>query len=267
MKTKSYISLSRVGIIESVQFRVSTYVTFIGNLLYLIIIFFLWKAIYSSVGSDVVNGMTFYDTIIYLTLASAISSFVESYVVWEMGDNIRTGKIVLDLLKPMKYIYYLFWTFSGRYAIHFFNRFLPTFILVYFVTHGTLTFGINILWFIVSILFSVLINFSIDFITGTICLYTESIWGINIMKQVIVTLFSGAMIPIPFFPESLRKIVNYLPFQAIYNLPLKVLLNSSVDLEDLLHIILIQLFWIVVLFIISNYFWKASIKIITVNGG
>ncbi|MDE5977081.1 MAG: ABC-2 family transporter protein, partial [Turicibacter sp.] len=144
---------------------------------------------------------------------------------------------------------------------------LPTFILVYFVTHGTLTFGINILWFIVSILFSVLINFFIDFITGTICLYTESIWGINIMKQVIVTLFSGAMIPIPFFPESLRKIVNYLPFQAIYNLPLKVLLNSSVDLEDLLHIILIQFFWIVVLFIISNYFWKTSIKIITVNGG
>ncbi len=66
MKLKKYLSLTRAGIIESLQFRLSAVIMVIGNLLYLIVVYFLWKSIYASVETDVVNGMTFTDTLIYL---------------------------------------------------------------------------------------------------------------------------------------------------------------------------------------------------------
>ena len=101
MKTKKYLTLTRAGIIESLQFRLGTLVMLAGNLLYLIVVYFLWKSIFASSETDVVNGMTFTDTLIYLVLATALFNFMEMYTVWEMGRNIQSGKIVLDFLKPM----------------------------------------------------------------------------------------------------------------------------------------------------------------------
>lgn len=267
MKLKKYLALTRAGIMETLQFRLSFVVMVIGNLLYLIVVYFLWDAIYESAGTDVVNGMTFTDTLIYLVLATALFNFMEMYAVWEIGRNIQSGKIILDLLKPMEYRKYLFWSFSGSFIAKFLLTFLPTFIAVALVTHGAIPMGINLLYFVLSVVMAVSINYSIDFIVGTICLYTESIWGINIMKQVIVLLLSGATIPLAFFPDTLRTVVNYLPFQSIYNAPLTLLLDGAPTAETVLTTLGTQLIWCIAMMIVSKLFWKVSLRQITVNGG
>ncbi len=260
---KRYLTLTRAGVLEALQFRLSMLIMVAGNLLYLIVVYFLWKSIYASAGTEIVNGMTFTDTLIYLVLATALFNFMEMYTVWEIGRNIQSGKIVLDLLKPMDFRRYLFWSFSGSFVTQFFFTFLPTFIVVCAVTKGAIPLGINLLYFAVSVVMAVMINYSVDFIVGTICLYTESIWGINIMKQVVVLLLSGATVPIAFFPEPLKTVVYYLPFQSIYNAPLTLLLNSGHVLKTLG----IQLFWCTFMTIISKVFWRISLRQITVNGG
>lgn len=267
MKLKKYLTLTRAGIIESLQFRLGTLVIIAGNLLYLIVVYFLWKAIYASAGTDIVNGMTFSDTLIYLVLATALFNFMEMYIVWEMGRAIQSGKITLDLLKPMEYRKHLFWSYSGSFVTQFFFTFLPTFLIVAAVTHGAIRFGWNLLFFVISVVMAVSINYSIDFLVGTICLYTESIWGINIMKQVIVMLLSGATIPIAFFPEPLKTIAYYLPFQSIYNAPLSILLDGNPQPQTVLTTLGIQLFWCAAMMILGKLFWKVSLRQITVNGG
>jgi len=267
VKLKRFLTLTRAGIIESLQFRLGTLVIVAGNLLYLIVVYFLWKAIYASAGAEIVNGMTFSDTLIYLVLATALFNFMEMYIVWEMGRGIQSGKIALDLLKPIEYRKYMFWSYSGSFVTQFFFTFLPTFLVVAAVTHGAIQFGFNLLFFVISVVMAVSINYSIDFLVGTICLYTESIWGINIMKQVIVMLLSGATIPIAFFPEPLKTIAYYLPFQSIYNAPLSILLDGNPQPQRLLTTLGIQLFWCIVMTVISKLFWKVSLRQITVNGG
>lgn len=267
MNLKKYLTLTRAGIIESMQFRLAAFVMVMGNILYLIVVYFLWKAIYASSGQETVNGMTFTDTLIYLVLATALFGFMEMYTVWEIGRDIQSGKIILNLLKPMEYRRFLLWSYSGSFVVQFALTFLPTFIIIAIVTRGAIHFGVNLILFAASVIFAVIINYNIDFITGTICLYTESIWGINIMKQVIVLLLSGATIPIAFFPEPLKTISGYLPFQAVYNTPLTLLLNSNPDFKTAAVSLGTQLFWCVVLFLFSKLFWKASLKQITVNGG
>lgn len=267
MNLKKYLTLTKAGVLEALQFRLSAFVIVLGNILYIIITYFLWKAIYASSPTDVVNGMTFSDTLIYLVLASALYGFMELYVVWDMGRAIQSGKIVLDILKPIKYRTYQFWSLSGSFIVNFALTFLPTFIIIAFVTGGAIPLGINLLYFVLSVVMAVIINYSIDFFTGTICLYTESIWGINIMKQVIVLLLSGAAIPVAFFPEPLKTVTYYLPFQSIYNAPLTLLLDGSPSAETVLTTLGMQLFWCVAMTVISSLFWKISLRQITVNGG
>ena len=267
MNLRKYITLTRAGIIEALQFRTSTLTIVAGNIIYMIIVYFLWKSIYASAGTDVVNGMTFHDTLIYLVLATALFGFMETYLVWSMGPAIQTGKIVLDLLKPMEYRSYIFWSYSGNFIMNFLTTFLPTFIIIYFMTNGTMHLGINLLFFVTSVVMAVAINYSIDFIVGTICLYTESIWGINIMKEVMVLLLSGATIPIAFFPEPLKTIVYYLPFQSVYNAPLTILIDHKMPVQDIAVTLGMQFCWCIIMITANNLFWKISLRKITVNGG
>ena len=269
MNPRKLLALTRAGIMESLQYRLGTFVTLFANLIYLVLVYFLWKAIYSSSGVEAVNGMTFTDTMIYLILATSLFNFLEMFVVWDMSRSIQSGKIILDLLKPMNFRRYTFWSYSGSHVVSFVLTFIPTFIVVMIVTKGAIHMGVNLLWFAASVIFALLINFNIEMIVATICLYTESTWGINIVKETVVLLLSGASIPLAFFPERLRAIVQYLPFRAVYDIPLTILLqkNGSSSLEGLLPMFAMQLIWIAVLTFAGTLFWNHSVKKITVNGG
>ena len=216
-----------------------------------------------------VNGMTFNDTMIYLVLATALFNFIEMFIVWDMSRSIQSGEIILKLLKPIKIKPYMFWSYFGCNIVTFFLSFLPTFIIINIITNGAIKLSSNLLVFIPAVIMALTISFNIDMFVSTICLYTESTWGINIVKESIILLLSGATIPIAFFPKVLRNIVAYLPFKAIYDTPLNILLSKKgftigSGVEKML---LIQLFWCVSLSIITNVFWKVSVRKITVNGG
>lgn len=264
---KRYQSLIRAGVLDSLQFRLSLLMTVVGNMIYLMLVFHIWKAIFASSGTDVVNGMTFTDTMIYLVFANALFRFMDMWVVWNMGDDIQTGVIVKDLLRPVGYSKWQFYSGLGRVIIKFITTFLPTAIVVYIVTKGAIHIGINVLLFILSTAMSLLINYYINFMVGTICMYTNTIWGINIMKEVIVSLFSGATIPLAFFPDSIRHVVLLLPFQAICNAPIELVLHAEYGGSQCGEILLFQLVWLIALKLLSDIFFKVSVKRITVNGG
>ena len=269
MTLRKYIALLRAGIMESLHFRLGTAVTLFANLIYLVLVYFLWKAVYDSAGVDVVNGMTFTDTMIYLILATALFNFLEMFIVWDMSRSIQSGGIILDLLKPMSYRNYKFWSYSGSHVSQFVLAFIPTFIVVMIVTKGAIPVGLNLVRFMVSVIFALVINFSIEMLVATLCLYTESTWGINIVKETIVLVLSGASIPLAFFPESIRNIISWLPFRAIYDIPLQVLLNKggSDTLTGLAKMWGMQLGWCVILGLAGILFWNHAVKKITVNGG
>ncbi|NLZ73851.1 MAG: hypothetical protein GX905_08585 [Bacteroidales bacterium] len=264
---RKQIALIRSGIMENLQYRLGLFVTIIGNLIYLVIVYSLWKSIFISSGTDVLNGMTFEDTMIYLVLASSMFNLLESYLTWIIHEDIQSGRIVLDLIKPMDYQAFISFQLIGEMLSRFITTFLPTFIVVYFLSNSAIHLGVNLIFFFVSIMIGVVISLNIDFFVGTIALYTQSIWGVNIIKEVIVLLLSGAVIPLNFFPETLRNITMYLPFQAIYHAPLKLLINADMLIGERLTIILVQLMWMVIALIVSRLFWRKSLKIITVNGG
>ncbi|MBP5491236.1 MAG: hypothetical protein J6Y08_00125 [Clostridiales bacterium] len=269
MNIKRHLALTRAGVMESLQYRLGTAVTLFANLIYLVLVYFLWKAIYASAGTDVVNGMSFTDTMIYLILATALFNFLEMFVVWDMSRSIQSGKIILDLLKPMNFREYTFWSYSGSHVVLFALTFVPTFIVVMIVTHGAIPIGLNLLYFAVATVLALIVNFSMEMIVSTICLYTESTWGINIVKETIVLLLSGASIPLAFFPETARKIVGFLPFRAVYDIPLTILLekNGTDTIEGLLPMFGLQLAWALVLTLAGTLFWNYSVRKITVNGG
>jgi ABC-2 type transport system permease protein len=141
----------RVGVLDQLAFRMGFITQIVGNLIYITIVFFLWRAIFSGINSTTVNGMTFADTMIYLVLTGSLFSIFEVYLVWDTHRAIQSGKIVINLIKPVNYRVFLYYPYFGTMICNFIITFIPTFIFVYFLSNMAIRLGMNLLFFLLAV--------------------------------------------------------------------------------------------------------------------
>lgn len=261
-----YLSITKIVILESLQYRVHFISTFFGNMLYLGIVYYVWKAIFDFNNKDVINGMTFSKTFLYVALAHAILSLMGTLIDGEIARHILTGEISNILTQPVKYIYRMFYHNLGLGITNFIIIFVPTLIIIFGISNNSCNL-VTVLCFLLSIFLGHIINFLVDYITGVTVFFTGNIWGIRGVKDGLMTLLSGLLIPIPYFPDTFSKVIKLLPFQAIYNVPIEILVKNGSSLSYVLTGIEIQGIWVVLLAVISHLEYKSLYKRLSVNGG
>ena len=84
--------------------------------------------------------------------------------------------------------------------------------------------------------------------------------------QAVVNLLSGMLIPIAFFPEWAQLIINLLPFSSSIYTPTMIYLGK-ISGTDILIALGLQIFWVIVLKVISKKMWQSLIKNLTILGG
>lgn len=266
-KIRSFLCIVKMSFMHRLIYRSSLFISLATNGIYMFMTYFLWRAIFDSTPNGVINGMTFKDTFIYLALSGCISSSIVSFLEWNMSSDVKSGDVAVWFIKPISYPQYMCSRSFGNISTNFIMTFIPTFIFVFFLTKGYIDIGINIIMFVIAFFIAVPISMMLDFLIGILSFSTENVWGISTMKDSIVLLLAGAIVPLAFFPEPIRKVVEWLPFQTIYNLPLQILINKNYDFKDYVGQILIQLVWLAILFIISTLCYRKAARRMIVNGG
>jgi ABC-2 type transport system permease protein len=262
---KAYLGTVKGMLIAWFIYRFSFFFTLTGNLLYMTLIYFLWKSIYA--GSKTIRGMTFNQTFIYLAVAGSLFILFTSGTDWMISNRIIDGSLIMDLLKPVDF---QFLTLARTAGFSIFNLCVitvPSLLVLFLGFRADMKTGIGLLFFPVGILLSFLISFAIDFSIGLTSFYTESLWGISTTKTVITSLLSGALIPLPFFPQAVQNILRLLPFQAIYNIPLSMVTSPNLGVLNYGRALAVQVFWVVALFAFCRWFYRRAFKVLTVSGG
>ena len=77
---------------------------------------------------------------------------------------------------------------------------------------------------------------------------------------------SGVAIPLVYFPNFLRVISSFLPFQYVSDLPFQIYVGS-ISLQAGLEGIIIQLMWVIVIIFTGYILMKKSLKRVCVQGG
>lgn len=262
---RSYLPIARATYMIGMVYRFGFLFTIVGNLVYLGVAYYLWKSIYRY--SDTIRGLTFNETFIYVALGSAIFILLKTYADWYIHYEIREGIIANYLTKPMDFqIYNLFANF-GSLLMNLTAITIPTALVMIFVFQVKIAFGIGLFLFPISLLLAFLISFSIDYFIGLIGFYSESVWGFSTTKEILVTVFSGALIPLQFFPDAIQRVLYWLPFQAIYHTPLMMITRPDQGLQVFMPMILIQILWAILLFILARLFYNQAIKVLRIAGG
>ena len=78
--------------------------------------------------------------------------------------------------------------------------------------------------------------------------------------------FAGAIIPLPFFPDGLRAVIELLPFAAMQNVPLRVY-SASMSAAEMTKAIGLQIFWLAALVLLGRMLCALAIRKMTLQGG
>ena len=264
---RKYLSITKNMFQTAIAWRFHFFMMSFSNIVYLVFLYFLWSSIFASSETGIIKGQTFEQVFVYMAIVSSVVVLFKTYTEWEMSNKIIDGNIIMDLIKPLDLQLQYFARSFGEVLFNGITITLPVMIVVYAIWGEFVNGGVALFWFILSALLAYGISFLFDYITGVVSFYTESIWGISIVKETTILFFAGAVVPLKFFPERAQELLAYLPFQAIYHTPITILTNRSIVTAEIIQMLLVQLFWVTFFVISSRLFYNRALRTVTVNGG
>jgi ABC-2 type transport system permease protein len=262
---RGYLAIMRGSFTIGLVYRVGFLFTIFGNVLYMVVAYFLWKSIYSN--SATIHDLTFNETFIYVALGSTVFVLLKTFTDWIISHEIEDGSISIYLTKPVDYLFYVLSVSLGSMLTNLAAITIPTLLLLTLVFKVNFALGPGLLLFPVSLLLAFTVSYCFDCITGLFAFYTESIWGISATKEIVISVLSGALVPLQFFPDALQKVLLVLPFQAIYHTPLMLITRPNQDLGTMFSMLGVQVIWIVILFVATRLFYNQAVKVLRVAGG
>lgn len=245
-------------------YKAASLLNFITQVILILAQYYLWKAIYDNTNS--INDYNFIDMITYIVISFAIGKLYPFNVSNKFGRMVKNGDIIHTLLKPVNFEYQLFTDSIGELLYKLFFVTTPIFAVGYFFLGMRLPLlSKNIIIFTLFWCSSYIFIFILELFIGVFSFYTQSLWGISNFKNSIISLLSGKMLPLNFYPVIFKEVITYLPFATIYFVPVNILMNKNVSNIQLLMFIL--WFSIITLFIFYKILLSIMIKKIMIQGG
>lgn len=265
MNPKKFFSIVKVTVKNLLAYRQQFLIWIINAPIYLTIMLLVWTAVYSFSGSGLIGGFSFNEMIQYYVLSVIIGTVAYTGIDYELSHRINHGEVTRDLLKPVGFFENLFSFDVSIRALSLVIQIIP------FVLIGVFFFGLRIhsvvhlLLFIASSALAFLIAFNFSFALGLTSFWTKHYYGLGKFKNGINKILSGSFIPLTLFPAFIANFFIFLPFQYIGFTPIMIFLGKY-DVLQCLFFLLIQLVWIIVLFLISKLILKKGLKIYAGEG-
>lgn len=254
-----------IGIKEHTAYLNSVWANFLAKIVYLYMQFSLWNALFdSNAGSNI--PLSHDETIRYIIVATVISTFMECDVIAWINGQIQSGEVANQLIRPIDYKLMIFAKHIGTSAARLVIYTIPLLIMISFFYHGDLFCKEQMLYGIISILFAYVIQFLYSLIIGLMAFWLIVTWPLNMLLAAIYKLLSGAWIPAAMFPQVLTTINMFLPFRAIYAIPVTII-TTPMPLPNICENLCVQLAWAAALFALSEIAWIVGKNKLVVQGG
>ena len=261
-----YLQVARQSFRRHLAYRGATLAGLFTNAGFGVLVASVFTALYRS--RDAVDpsvaGFTLTEVLTFIWLGQSLIMLVYLWGWWEVAAAIQSGDVVADLMKPIDY--YTFWLSRdlGRAACHFLVRFVPTLLF------GALLYRLAFprsMWtclaFAGSLVLAVIVSFAFRFILNASAFWLLDVRGLMSVATMVTNLFSGLLVPIPFFPPWLRTVTEFLPFRAFVMVPIEVFLGHGNPVAALG----LQLFWAVSLSLLARAVLAIAVRKVVVQGG
>jgi viologen exporter family transport system permease protein len=186
----------------------------------------------------------------------------------ELGDRIRTGDVVGDLLRPVHPVVSYLAVDLGRAAFAVLIRFVvPITVGAIFFTMYIPRRVITYPLFVVSVVLAVVVSFGVRYLINAAGFWLLDVRGVVVAETVFVSLFAGLTFPLHFLPGWLTWLIWVAtPYPSIMQAPLDVLVERG-PVVDLLGVVAGQVAWAVVVLLVCRLVQSRAERRLVVQGG
>ena len=212
-----------------------------------------------------VGGFDAVDVATYTFVAQGLLTTAGAFMVMDLGARIRTGDVVSDLYRPLRFPGYWLATDMGRVGFQLAFRGIPPALI------GTLFFRYHLpsaaalSAFVVSLGLAALVSFGIRYVamlSGFWVLDARGPWQITGFAM---AFFSGVIVPVNFFPAGLARIARLTPFPALLQTPIEIFLGKAPG--GAAAALAYQTVWAVVLLAAAELVTTRAVRKVVVHGG
>lgn len=265
MKLPNSFSLIKIGILDAISYRFDLVMGWLSSVVLILTQYYLWKVVFQQ--QAMINHFTFQDTATYLVLAWVIRPFYSTVgLSRDIQDKFLIGRISYDLLLPTNYQLYNTLITYGQNCARLVITGIPTFFMFVCVLGLETPTSINLIAFIISIHLSFTISTTLSMIVGLCTVYLKNIEGAIQLQGFLISILSGALVPLAFFPPILQRISEILPFRYLVFTPITIYLGKLTAYEIFTQLA-IQLIWCLVLILITQLFMQKAMRKMEVFGG
>lgn len=262
-------AFSRQGLQVRLAYRTEFWMHLLNTIVKMAAIATVWGVLYHQSPGAFPIGRR--QMVTYAVLA-ALSSEVLTW--WEgphfyLGMRIRLGTLVGDLLRPVSLPYQLFAIRLGESLALLATTIAPALLV------GGLAFGLappaggylaGGAAFAASLCLSFIVLHCLNFLAGTVVILTTSVEGVATAWHGVMTILSGWLIPLWFYPGWLRAVADALPFRTVFFTPLSIYVGFTRG-SGVVWSLLEQLGWTLVLMLAVAGAWRGVRRRLVIQGG
>ena len=222
---RKYISFFRLRLVTGLQYRTAALAGIVTQFFWGFMEIMVFHAFYEADPSA--YPMTLQATSSYVWLQQALLAFFGAWMFeGEIFELIKNGNLAYELCRPV-HIYDMWFARSVALRLsRAFLRCIPILVVAVFLPEG---YGLGLpasfgafLRFLLSLVLALLVMASLNMMVYVASLFTISGDGLRILFCSIVEVLSGQIIPLPFFPEHVQRILEWNPFASTGNVPFRI---------------------------------------------
>lgn len=236
---------------------------------------FFWGIMYiylytAFMGGKVIDGFSISQMASYIWLGQAF--FVLRYVDLPKGcaEDIINGNVCYKFVRPLNLYNQWYFEHLGYKLSATLLRFIPITIVALLLPKSLGLMLPTTVWsfllFLLALMLGALMTSAISMIAVFLTFETLSKKGSSFIVNVLTTLLAGGYIPLPLMPTSIQRVLNYLPFRFVSDLPYRIYIGN-IGLVASVKFLAIGLIWLVVLVGLGKLLISRATKKTVIQGG
>ena len=262
---RAYLAVFSARFRALLQYRAAALAGLATQIFWGFIRMMIFAAFYRS--TDAPQPMTLDEVITYVWLGQALLLLLPWRPDPDIRQLVRTGNVAYELLRPIDL--YNLW-----YARAIAQRIAPAMLrCVPMAVLAALFFGLgapaslaSCAAFALSIAAAVLLSSAIATLLSISLLFTIEGRGVQALSTSMVNIFSGAIIPLPLFPDWFIPICEALPFRGLIDTPFRLYLGH-IPPDAVWSAVGHQLLWTGLLVIAGRAILAFATRRLVVQGG
>lgn len=261
----AYIHLAKAQLLTALTYKTDFILAILGNVAVMLASIYLWQAAYRS--TTFTTGVAKDSMITYVVMVAMMNACYSSTIEFTLQHRITQGDVVVDFIRPIHLLGSYLAVDMGLTVSALVSRVLPMLAIAWiffpFKAPASLSYG---LLFLASAIMGYLILWLCAALIALICLWHIQLGHLGAVKDGFILLLSGRIVPAWLMPDSLRPVMDLLPFQHIYQTPLSFYIGQIAPRQAGL-ILARQALWTLAFFILVQWVWTSGKKHLLALGG